>query len=164
MEKRGGIGDKMYVSKQKYARGHDAQAAQKQYVTEAGSQIVGSDLHDLLKVQDFSPYISKVKSAGAQTILTGNWGNDIVLLLRAVGESGPKIRIGNQSLDTPGTLAAAGDAAEGAYLAKLYNLEAGGDAGKAFIEDFKKYMGHYPSSEEPTTAFAFLLLGEALKT
>ncbi|MBX3547066.1 ABC transporter substrate-binding protein, partial [Chelatococcus sp.] len=92
---------------------------------------------------------------------SGNWGNDIVLLLKAAGESGLKVRFGNQSLDTPGTLAAAGPAVEGAYFAKLYNTEA--PAGHAFNEDFKKQFGVLPASEQPTTVFAFMLLGDALK-
>lgn len=155
--------DRVYTINQNYSYGLEAQTAQQRYVKDAGGTVVGSAIHDLSKVQDFSPYIAKVKETGAQTILTGDWGSDIILLLRAAGESGSKLRFGNQSLDTPGTISAAGPAALGSYLAKLYNLEAGGAAGAAFVEDFKAKIGRYPYSEEPTPAFGLLLLGDALK-
>jgi branched-chain amino acid transport system substrate-binding protein len=74
------------------------------------------------------------------------------------------VQIGNTSLDTPGTLGNLGPTALGAYLVKIYNLEAGSAKGKAFIEDFKAKIGHYPYSEEPTSVFALMLLGEGLKT
>jgi branched-chain amino acid transport system substrate-binding protein len=156
--------NRVYTINQNYSYGLEAQTAQQRYVKDAGGNVVGSAIHDLSKVQDFAPYIAKVKESGATFILTGNWGSDIILLMRAAGESGSNIRFGNQSLDTPGTISAAGPAALGSFLAKLYNLEAGGEAGKAFIEDFKAKIGRYPYSEEPTSAFGMMLLGEALKT
>jgi len=86
------------------------------------------------------------------------------LLLKASGGAGLKARFGNTSLDTPGTLGNAGESALGSYLVKMYNLEAGAGEGKAFIEDFRANVGHYPWSEEPTSAFAMMFLGAALKT
>ena len=43
-------------------------------------KIVGDELHPLQKVQDFSPYVAKIKASGADTVITGNWSNDMVLL------------------------------------------------------------------------------------
>jgi len=163
MKETGVLGDKVYSINQNYSYGHDHEKAQAIAVEKAGSKIVESTLHDTNKIQDFSPYVAKIKASGAQTVLTGNWANDVILLLKASGDAGLKVRFGNTSLDTPGTLGNAGEAALGSYLVKVYNLEAGGDKGKAFIEDFKSKIGHYPYSEEPTSAFATLHLGEALK-
>lgn len=161
MKDKGVLGSKIYTINPNYSYGQESQVAQIQSAKEAGSEVVGSDLHDLLKVQDFSPYIGKVKASGAQTILTSDWGTDIILILRALGDAGLKIPVGNQSLDTPGTLASAGTAAEGAILAKLYNTNI--EKGQALNEDFKKEYGHLPAGEEPTSIFAFGLLGNALK-
>ena len=36
------------------------------------------------KVKDFAPYVSKIRASGADTVLTGNWGNDLVLLIKAI--------------------------------------------------------------------------------
>ena len=39
-------------------------------------------------MKDFSPYIAKIKASGADTVLTGNWGNDLSLLVKAGKEAG----------------------------------------------------------------------------
>ena len=41
-------------------------------------EIVGDEVHPLLKVTDFSPYIAKIKASGADTVVTGNWGQDFL--------------------------------------------------------------------------------------
>lgn len=164
MKETGKLGEKVFLINQNYSYGQDYQTALTAAVEEAGSTVVGSVLHDVSKIQDFSPYVAQIKASGADTVLSGNWGNDIILMMKAIGEAGLKVNIGNTSIDTTGTLSAIGDAAEGANLVKLYNIEAGGEAGKAFAEDFKAVIGHYPYNEEPTAVFGTLLLGEALKS
>lgn len=51
-------------------------------------QIVGDELHPLARVKDFLPYAAKIRNSGAQAVLTGNWGNDLTLLVRAAREVG----------------------------------------------------------------------------
>ena len=51
-------------------------------------QIVGEDLHPLAQVRDFAPYIAKIKASGADTVITGNWGSDLSLLIKAAMEGG----------------------------------------------------------------------------
>jgi branched-chain amino acid transport system substrate-binding protein len=51
-------------------------------------QIVGDELHAMGRVKDFLPYISKIKASGAQAVITGNWGNDLTLLVKAAKEVG----------------------------------------------------------------------------
>ena len=51
-------------------------------------QIVGDELHPLGRVKDFLPYASKIMASGAQAVLTGNWGNDLTLLVKAAREAG----------------------------------------------------------------------------
>jgi branched-chain amino acid transport system substrate-binding protein len=51
-------------------------------------EIVGDELHPLLKITDFSPYVAKIKASGADSVLTGNWGQDIALLLKAAADAG----------------------------------------------------------------------------
>ena len=48
-------------------------------------------MHPLLKVKDFSPYVAKIKASGADTVITGNWGNDLALLLKAAAEAGLQV-------------------------------------------------------------------------
>jgi branched-chain amino acid transport system substrate-binding protein len=49
---------------------------------------VGDELHPMARVKDFMPYAAKIKASGAQAVLTGNWGNDLTLLVKAARESG----------------------------------------------------------------------------
>jgi branched-chain amino acid transport system substrate-binding protein len=49
--------------------------------------IVGDDLVPLGKVKDFSPYIAKIRAANADVVFTGNWGPDLVLLIKAAAEA-----------------------------------------------------------------------------
>lgn len=50
-------------------------------------QIVGDDLHPIGKVKDFAPYVAKVSAARADAVLTGNWGNDLALLIKAARDA-----------------------------------------------------------------------------
>lgn len=54
-------------------------------------QIVGDELHPMLKITDFSPYIAKIKASGADSVVTGNWGQDFALLLKAAADAGLKV-------------------------------------------------------------------------
>ena len=40
------------------------------------------------RVKDFLPYAAKIKASGAQAVITGNWGNDLTLLVKAAREVG----------------------------------------------------------------------------
>jgi branched-chain amino acid transport system substrate-binding protein len=51
-------------------------------------KIVGEDLVPLGQVRDFSPYIAKIRAANADTVITGNWGTDLVLFVRAARDAG----------------------------------------------------------------------------
>ena len=54
-------------------------------------KIVGDEKHPLLKVTDFAPYIAKIKASGADSVVTGNWGQDFALLLKAAADAGLKV-------------------------------------------------------------------------
>ena len=51
-------------------------------------KIVGDELHPMARIKDFAPYAAKIKASGAQAVLTGNWGNDLTLLVKAAREAG----------------------------------------------------------------------------
>ena len=74
-------------------------------------QIVGEDLHPIGRVRDFMPYVTKIKASGAQAVLTGNWGNDLTLLIKAARDIGLNAKFytfyGN-ALGVPGALGDAG--------------------------------------------------------
>ena len=74
-------------------------------------QIVGDELHPMARVKDFLPYAVKIKHSGAQAVLTGNFGNDLTLLVKAakdVGFEGKFYTFYGNALGVPGVLAEAG--------------------------------------------------------
>lgn len=81
---------KVYLINQDYAWGHSFRRAARQFLgaTRPDIEFVGDDLVPLGKVKDFAPYVSKIRASGADTVLTGNWGNDLVLLIKASAQSG----------------------------------------------------------------------------
>jgi branched-chain amino acid transport system substrate-binding protein len=83
---------KVYMINQDYAWGHSFQRAARANLGKRRPdiEIVGDDLVPLGKVRDFAPYVSKIRASGADTVLTGNWGNDLVLLIKASEQTGLK--------------------------------------------------------------------------
>jgi branched-chain amino acid transport system substrate-binding protein len=84
---------KVYLINQDYSFGESVRSAAKAMLAakRPDIQIVGNELHPLLKVTDFAPYIAKIKASGADSVITGNWGQDFALLLKAAADSGLKV-------------------------------------------------------------------------
>jgi branched-chain amino acid transport system substrate-binding protein len=84
---------KVYLINQDYSFGKSVAAAAHKMLAERRPdvQIVGDELHPLQKVQDFSPYVAKIKASGADTVITGNWSNDMLLLFKAGKDAGLKV-------------------------------------------------------------------------
>jgi len=85
---------KVYLINQDYSHGQSVRSQARKMLGEKRPdiQIVGDELHPLLKVVDFAPYIAKIKASGADTVVTGNWGQDIGLLLKAAADAGLKVK------------------------------------------------------------------------
>jgi branched-chain amino acid transport system substrate-binding protein len=83
---------KVYLINQDYSFGQSVRATAVAMLKakRPDIQIVGDELHPLLKVTDFSPYIAKIKASGADTVITGNWSQDFALLLKAAADTGLK--------------------------------------------------------------------------
>jgi branched-chain amino acid transport system substrate-binding protein len=84
---------KVYLINQDYSFGKAVAAAARKMLAakRPDIEIVGDELHQLQKVQDFSPYVAKIKASGADTVITGNWSNDMFLLLKAGKDAGLKV-------------------------------------------------------------------------
>jgi branched-chain amino acid transport system substrate-binding protein len=85
---------KVYLLNQDYLFGQSVQRDVKVFLAKLRPdvQVVGDELIPLGKVKDFSPYITKIKAAGAQALLTGNWGPDMTLLIKAGMDAGLDLR------------------------------------------------------------------------
>ena len=76
-------------------------------------QVVGDELIPLGKVKDFAPYITKIKASGAQALLTGNWGPDMNLLIKAGIDAGVDLRYYTMYAHLAGGPTAIGPAGDG---------------------------------------------------
>ncbi len=102
-------------------------------------QIVGLELHPLGKVRDFLPYAAKIKASGADAVLTGNWGNDLTLLVRALREVGSEAKLYTFYGNALGAPAAIGEAGIGRVLAVAeWHPNVGGAASDAFHAEFRQ--------------------------
>ena len=84
---------KLYLINQDYSFGESVRSAAKKMLAakRPDIEIVGNELHPLLKITDFAPYIAKIKASGADSVITGNWGQDFALLLKASADAGLKV-------------------------------------------------------------------------
>lgn len=101
--------------------------------------VVGEELHPMGRVKDFLPYAAKIKASGAQAVITGNWGNDLTLLVKAARESGFEGKFytfyGN-ALGAPAALGEAGIDRVIAVADWLPNVP--GKASAAFYQSFRQ--------------------------
>jgi branched-chain amino acid transport system substrate-binding protein len=106
---------KVYLINQDYSFGHAVKKAAREMLNRKRPDIdiVGDDLHPLGQVKDFAPYVAKMKQAGADTVITGNWGSDIALLIKAARDAGLTAVFYTYYGGGLGALPAIGEAAEG---------------------------------------------------
>jgi branched-chain amino acid transport system substrate-binding protein len=106
---------KVYLINQDYSFGQAVAKAARAMLAQKRPDIsiVGDDLHPLGKVKDFAPYVAKIRASGADSVITGNWGNDFTLLVKAARESGLSADYYSYYAGSPGMLTALGDAALG---------------------------------------------------
>ncbi len=109
---RDGTAKNIYLIGQDYSFGRSvAQHARAMLARKLpAARIVGDDLHPIGTVRDFAPYIAKIKAAGADAVVTGNWGNDLALLVKAAREQGFGGSFYTFYAGSPGTVTAIGKA------------------------------------------------------
>ena len=132
---------KVYIIGQNYAFGHQVTRAAKDYLKRKRPdiEIVGDDLHPIATVKDFSPYVAKIKASGADTIITGNWGADLALLVRSAKDAGLTAKFYTYYGATTGVPTAMGDAGiDHVKYVGYWNANNDGYAGKDIVDQFKQ--------------------------
>jgi branched-chain amino acid transport system substrate-binding protein len=122
--------------------------------------IVGDELHPVGRVKDFAPYAAKIKASGAQAVITGNWGNDLMLLVKAAREAGFDGRFYTFYGNALGAPAALGEAGVGKVLAVadwLPNVP--GPDSQAFYKAFRE---RFPRPADDYVHMRMQLMIEAL--
>lgn len=130
---------RLYLIGQDYSFGqHIGRRARELLASERPDvRIVGDELHPMGRVKDFMPYAAKIKASGAQAVLTGNWGNDLTLLVRALAEVGSQAKLYTFYGNALGAPAAIGEAGIGRVLAVAeWHPNLGGAPSEAFYAAF----------------------------
>jgi branched-chain amino acid transport system substrate-binding protein len=85
----------LYVIGQDYSFGHVVAETTEEMMAQKRPdlEIVGNEFHPIGQVKDFTPYVTKIVSSGADAVLTGNFGADMVSLARSIIDSGLEIPI-----------------------------------------------------------------------
>ena len=130
---------KVYIIGQNYAHGLQVAKYAKADLARKRPdiEIVGEDLHPLAKVTDFAPYVAKIKASGADTVITGNWGTDLSLLVKAANEAGLNVKFFTYYANNSGTPTALGAAAAGRVYFVGYGQPNMGGTIRKLQDDFK---------------------------
>ena len=136
----------VYILAQDYSYGKAFTAAAKEMLAEKRPdiEVVGAELHPISKIKDFTPYVQKMKTSGADAVLTGNWGTDMTLLIKAAAASGHSVPYFTYYGGGTGAPAAMGESALGLVkqITEFHENVESGDAQLARQDDFEK---KYPS-------------------
>ena len=144
----------VYLLNQNYSHGQQVAKFAKENLARKRPdvKVVGEDLHPLAQVRDFAPYIAKIKASGADTVITGNWGSDLALLIKAANEGGYTGKFYTYYTGVTGTPTALGTGGEGRVFQVAYqHYNMGGQMGK-WADEFKArvkddmYTGAIPTA------------------
>ena len=152
----------VYIIGQDYSFGHAvAREAKRQLgVLRPDVQLAGEELHPIGRVKDFLPYAAKIKASGAQAVITGNWGNDLTLLVKAAKEVGFDGKFYTFYGNALGAPAAIGDAGIGKVVAVadwLPNVQT--TDSEAFYQAFRQ---RFPKPADDYVHMRMQLMVEAL--
>jgi branched-chain amino acid transport system substrate-binding protein len=153
---------KVYLLNQNYSHGHQVAKYIKEVLARKRPdiQIVGEDLHPLAQVRDFAPYIAKIKATGADTVVSGNWGSDLSLLVKAANENGYTGKFFTYYAGVTGTPTALGTNGAGrVYQIAYSHYNMGGQMDKWMNEFKKKYNDDFYTG---STIRIYEMLGAAI--
>jgi branched-chain amino acid transport system substrate-binding protein len=130
---------KVYILGQNYSHGVQVAKYTKETLARKRPdiQIVGEDLHPLAQTRDFAPYIAKIKASGADTVVTGNWGSDLSLLIKAANEGGYTGKFFTYYAGVTGTPTALGTNGAGRVYQVSYNHYNMGGQMQKWQDEFK---------------------------
>jgi branched-chain amino acid transport system substrate-binding protein len=130
---------KIYLLNQDYSHGHQVAKFAKETIARKRPdiQFVGEDLHPLARTRDFAPYIAKIKASGADTVITGNWGSDLSLLVKAANEGGYTGKFFTYYAGVTGTPTALGTNGAGRVYQIAYNHYNMGGQMDVWMKEFK---------------------------
>lgn len=118
---------KVYVFNPDYSFGQSVERAAQAMLANrrADLQVVGVERVPLGKVKDFTPYVQKMQAAGADAVITGNWGADLALLAKAAQDTGYKGTFFTYYMGSSEVIAGAGTGGRGYAQISEYHANLG---------------------------------------
>ncbi|BDE72129.1 MULTISPECIES: branched-chain amino acid ABC transporter substrate-binding protein [Delftia] len=150
---------KVYLINQNYSHGQQVSKYAKEMLKakRPDVQVVGDDFAPLAQVRDFAPYIAKIKQSGADTVITGNWGSDLSLLLKAANDAGlNNVKFYTYYAFGSGSPTAMGAASDGKVYTVGYGHYNMGGAIQPLMAEFKKKMNDDLTQSSIYHVFALL--------
>src|SRR4051812_34793232 len=136
---------KVYLLNQDYSFGHQvAKAARAMLEAKRPDvKIVGDELHPLARVKDFAPYVAKIQASGADSVITGNWGSDLALLVKAAKDANLRVDFYTYYAGVVGTPPALGESGvERVKVVSSWNGSGGVSGALApYMDAYKKKYG-----------------------
>jgi branched-chain amino acid transport system substrate-binding protein len=131
---------KVYIIGQNYSHGQQVSRYFKEDIARKRPdvQIVGDDLHPIGQVKDFAPYVAKIKASGADSVVTGNWGQDLTLLIKAAKDAGLTANFYTYYAGVSGTPTALASGVGGNVRVVAYNHNALPGVAARLQDEFKK--------------------------
>ncbi len=155
---------KVFLMNQNYAHGQQVAKYAKELLARKRPdiQIVGEDLTPIAQTKDFSPYVAKIKASGADTVISGNWGADLTLLIKAAKEAGLDANFYTYYAGVTGTPTVMGASGDGKVkMISYWHNNVDNNAFEPYYVDFKKRY-----NDELYTAAIWeelTMLGDAIK-
>ena len=127
-------------------------------------KIVGNELHPIGKVKDFSPYVQKIIASGAEAVITGNWGADMINLAKAANEAGLKVPFYTYYAASDGVTAAIGAAGVDRIRLVHESPAANPKAAKDAAAYYTAYKKLYPKNDvnQPRILTGLEMLAQAI--
>jgi branched-chain amino acid transport system substrate-binding protein len=135
---------KVYLLNQDYSFGHQvAKAARSMLEAKRPDvKIVGDELHPLARVKDFAPYVAKIQASGADSVITGNWGSDLALLVKAARDANLRTDFYTFYAGVVGVPPVIGESGvDRVKVVSYWNANAAGPAHQAVFDAYKKKHG-----------------------
>lgn len=85
---------RVFLINQDYSQGQTYQRVTREMLRakRPDIEIVGDELHPPSRVQDWSPYVARIRASNADTVITGAIGQDLARLIRSSGDAGVDLR------------------------------------------------------------------------
>ena len=155
---------KVYLLNPNYAYGQEVAKAAREQLGRRRSDIgiVGDDLHPLGQVKDYAPYMAKIQRAGADTVITADFGADLALIVKAARDAGIGADFYTLNANNFGVPSAMGAAGAGrVHLVSAFSPNDPRLAGQPLLGDFKRRVNE--DFINGTGHNAILMLAQAMR-